>query len=523
MLTDVKRCCDRMHPLAADIPGPAEVTEREIELYGLLARTAEANAWLEMAEEIGQLGHWRLELPDQTLTWSNQIFRIHGLAPDTYTPELSTAIEFFHPSDRAIVTRSVTTAIEQAMPYEFSARIVRPDGEIRHVVARGIGRRGPDGQTETVFGVLRDVTREFELHQALREANARLNLLAHQDALTGLANRRRFDEALEREWRRAQRESAPISLVMVDIDRFKAFNDRYGHPCGDTCLQKVAGALTGAARRPGDLAARYGGEELVLLLPGCDQAGTERIATSLRAAIEALGISHEGNARSGAVVTASLGAATLVPPADPTPSSPADLVLEADRLLYEAKRTGRNQVVSTSNSAHPPPLPRQAQAQEAARLESFAAYVKAGATRRSAELDRIARLAATLTDSPVALVSLIGATEQTFAGNFGLEHIGGTSRGISFCAHTINGDETMVVADATADDRFKDNPLVTGEIGVRYYAGAPVISRRDGHKLGALCVIDTVAHAYTGSAKRAILQDLAGMAADLLEEATAGK
>jgi diguanylate cyclase (GGDEF)-like protein/PAS domain S-box-containing protein len=521
MLSEVKSRSDRMETLAAERPGGTGPSEREIELYGLLARTAESNAWLEMAEEIGQLGHWRLELPARKLTWSNQIYRIHGVTPTSLTPDLTTAIEFFHPSDRAIVTQAITTAIEQGKPYEFSARIVRRDGETRQVVARGVARFGPNGVCETVFGVLRDVTREFELHQALREANDRLNLIAHQDALTGLANRRRFDEALDREWRRAQRESATISLVMVDIDRFKAFNDRYGHPSGDACLQKVAGAVANAARRPGDLAARYGGEELVLLLPGCDQAGTERIANSVRIAIEALAIPHEGNPRPGAVVTASLGAATLTPPAEPTPGTPGDLVLEADRLLYEAKRTGRNQVVSSSNSTQPAPL--HAAAEEATRLETFAAYALAGATRRNAELDRIARLAATLTGSPVALVSMLGADEQTFAGNFGLEHIDGTSRSISFCAHTINGDEPMVVADAMADDRFKENPLVTGEVGLRYYAGAPVYSRRNGQKLGALCVIDTVAHAHTGSAKRAILKDLANMAADLIEDAAARK
>jgi diguanylate cyclase (GGDEF)-like protein len=521
MLFEVKRRSDRMQTLAAETPAETGPSEREIKLYGLLAQTAESNAWLEMAEEIGQLGHWRLELPARKLTWSNQIYRIHGVKPTSFVPDLKTAIEFFHPSDRATVAQSITTAIEKGIPYEFSARIVRPDGETRHVVARGVARNGPTGTCETVFGVLRDVTREFELNQALREANDRLNLIAHQDALTGLANRRRFDEALDREWRRAQREGAPISLVMVDIDRFKLFNDRYGHPCGDACLQKVAGAIAGAARRPGDLAARYGGEELVLLLPGCDQPGTERIANALRIAIEALAIPHEGNPQSGSVVTASLGAATLVPPAEPSPGTPGDLVLEADRLLYEAKRTGRNQVVSSSHSTYPPPL--QGGADEAARLETFTAYAQAGATQRNPELDRIARLAATLTGSPVALVSMLGADEQTFAGNFGLEHIGGTSRSISFCAHTIKGDEPMVVADAMADDRFRENPLVTGDVGLRYYAGAPVISRRNGHKLGALCVIDTVAHAHTGSAKRAILKDLANMAADLIEDAAAAK
>jgi GAF domain-containing protein len=160
------------------------------------------------------------------------------------------------------------------------------------------------------------------------------------------------------------------------------------------------------------------------------------------------------------------------------------------------------------------PLP----ANEAARLSALAAYEQAGATQRTAELDNIARLAATLTSAPIGLVSLVGRDEQRFAGNFGLEGVDSTGRDESFCAHTILGDEPLVVPDATRDVRFEHNALVTGDIGLRYYAGAPIVSVTTGLRLGALCVIDRTTRVTTSPAERALLTDLAKMAATLIED-----
>ena len=157
-------------------------------------------------------------------------------------------------------------------------------------------------------------------------------------------------------------------------------------------------------------------------------------------------------------------------------------------------------------------------ANEEARLSALAAYEQAGATRRTAEMDRIAKLAATLMSVPIGLVSLVGRDEQRFAGNFGLEGMESTDRDISFCAHTILGDEPFVVPDATRDARFDENPVVTGDFGLRYYAGAPIFSVTTGHRLGALCVIDKSPRAETTPAERALLTDLAQMAAELIEE-----
>lgn len=181
------------------------------------------------------------------------------------------------------------------------------------------------------------------LQAALRDVLAThrdVSALAELDALTGLANRRRFDRALAQEWRRAQRERQPLALVIVDVDHFKRYNDRYGHPAGDMCLRRVAALLGSAARRPADLAARLGGEEFALLLPGTGLAGAAYLARDLRAGVAALGIPHEDGM--AGVVTISAGVAARRPMVSDFDVSA--LLQAADRALYRAKARGRNGV-----------------------------------------------------------------------------------------------------------------------------------------------------------------------------------
>ena len=483
--------------------------EYRAEVAILLAMEREKCSLLELAEQLGHLGHWRVNLSDGALTWSTVVYHIHGVTPDCYTPDVNTAIGFYHPDDRGVVASTLAVAARDGTPFEFSLRLVRADGELRYVKSRGLTLSNPDGIPTAIFGVFLDVTEQ-------QQANLKLEQIAYIDALTLLANRRQFDEMLEREWRRAIREQTALSLIMLDIDRFKSFNDQYGHPAGDHCLRTVAGAVTRVVKRPGDLAARYGGEEFAVILPLTEAAGAETVAHAVRAAVAALELTHAGNASCGGIVTVSLGVATAYPQPGGSPAAWLDLVAEADALMYEAKRTGRNKVVSpiSVGCAGGAPLP----ANEADRLAALAVYERAGATRRTADFDRIARLAATLTSSQIGLVTLVGQNEQRFAGNFGLEGVEGTGRDVSFCAHTILGDEPFVVPDATRDSRFEQNVQVTGDIGVRYYAGAPIVSETTGHKLGAVCVVDTSARGETSPAQRALLTDLAKMAATLLEE-----
>ena len=180
---------------------------------------------------------------------------------------------------------------------------------------------------------------------ALREANARLKELSLHDALTGLPNRRQFDQALESEWNRAMRTRRPISLLMVDVDRFKDLNDFYGHPVGDQCLSRIAGALQGALRRAGETVARYGGEEFAAILPEIGAEGAFAVAESMREAVLSLKIPHEASTV-GKWVTASIGVATAYPTVD---AAPIALVASADEALYRAKRNGRDRVESADS------------------------------------------------------------------------------------------------------------------------------------------------------------------------------
>lgn len=178
-------------------------------------------------------------------------------------------------------------------------------------------------------------------HEQLARSNEELARLAAFDPLTGLANRRRFDAALEDAWRVAQRQREALSLLMIDVDRFKQFNDSYGHPEGDACLRRVAMALRGVSRRPGDLVARWGGEEFAMLLPGTDADGARVVAELARRAVVLLAIEHRHGVQGR--VTLSVGMHTLLPGPGARVQS---LVEGADRALYVAKQRGRNRVAS---------------------------------------------------------------------------------------------------------------------------------------------------------------------------------
>ncbi len=181
------------------------------------------------------------------------------------------------------------------------------------------------------------------LTRRLDEANRELTRLSAEDSLTGVANRRQFDQILRREWSRGARSASPISLLMCDVDHFKQYNDLYGHPAGDACLREIGRLLKDCARRPADLAARYGGEEFALILPDTDSEGAGRVARLLGQQLEALALRHEGSDHGR--VTLSIGVASSLPRRDA--GSTEDLVAAADRALYRAKHAGRNQVQFT--------------------------------------------------------------------------------------------------------------------------------------------------------------------------------
>lgn len=186
----------------------------------------------------------------------------------------------------------------------------------------------------------REIARRLRAEARLVRAARGLAADAARDALTGLGNRRRFDRALAAAWEAAAATGTPASLILLDADRFKAYNDRHGHPAGDRVLAGIGRCIRGVIRQPGDTGARYGGEEFAVLLPGASLDAALEVAERLRAAVQAMGIPHEANPEGA--VTASLGVACLLP----EDADPADLVRRADRALYRAKAEGRNRVVA---------------------------------------------------------------------------------------------------------------------------------------------------------------------------------
>lgn len=196
------------------------------------------------------------------------------------------------------------------------------------------------GKLIAVVETLRDIT-------AQKTAQDELQRLATRDGLTSVANRRSFDDMLNMEWRRASRESRALSLLMVDVDFFKRFNDTYGHQGGDECLRQVAAAMSGVVKRASDAVARYGGEEFAILLPATEPDGALIVAERIRAAVAALRLPHSGS-EVAAHVTVSIGVASIQVTGNGVPSS---LVAAADAALYRAKHAGRNRVVQAEKTA----------------------------------------------------------------------------------------------------------------------------------------------------------------------------
>jgi diguanylate cyclase (GGDEF)-like protein len=191
------------------------------------------------------------------------------------------------------------------------------------------------------------VRARVRVHLEVKRYRDYLKTQAAVDGLTGIANRRKFDEIIDIEWRRARRAQSNLSLIMMDIDHFKAYNDHYGHLAGDECLRRLARAISDICKRPADLFARYGGEEFVLLLPETDSKGAVMMANLVQEKIKLLRIPHSYSEESDQV-TMSIGLATMIPGDDETP---LNLIGSADNLLYAAKRSGRNQIMEKEMAA----------------------------------------------------------------------------------------------------------------------------------------------------------------------------
>lgn len=264
-----------------------------------------------------------------------------------------TPADLVHPADMPAIGASMQQAMREVVgPRALTCRIRRADGSYLWVECRTRGIRDPQSgdALEGVVIAMRDISERIRFEEELARQ-------AMTDGLTGLANRRAFDQALEAGWSEALERGAEISLVLADIDFFKVFNDTFGHQAGDDCLRVVGRALSQVVQgAPGALAARYGGEELAIVLPMTPLAAALEIAEAARAAIEAQEIPHGPNASGRRMVTLSLGVASALARDGGTISSAESLLLAVDGALYKAKSEGRNRVASSilmAQNAHP--------------------------------------------------------------------------------------------------------------------------------------------------------------------------
>ena len=280
------------------------------------------------------------------------IHALTGWFPEELTGHLFR--ELIHPADQPEVEMAMRAlrAGSEGGTLEYRAR--KRNGD--YIWAEGSLRVYRDPATGRPIGYLnlvRDISERKRSEEHLQSAYRAMETLVVVDALTGIANRRRFDEMLTTEWRRALRESSNISLLLIDADHFKRYNDTYGHVRGDSCLKQIAEASLDVILRPGDLVARYGGEEFAVVLPGTDEQGALNVAEDICKAVRARQLPHEGNAPG--IVTVSIGAATMTPQRG---KSSQDLIESADQALYKAKARGRNRVVSAPSAARAEALSR---------------------------------------------------------------------------------------------------------------------------------------------------------------------
>ncbi|MEH2490909.1 diguanylate cyclase domain-containing protein [Bradyrhizobium sp. AZCC 2230] len=277
----------------------------------------------------------RIGLDNQLLYVSPSCVRMIGWSPDELLG--TSAVAGIHAEDMERVEQAIA-ALKNGEAEE--ARFVyrqrhREKGDIWVEAALHVTRASDSGEIDGVVAVVRDMTEQKDLQD-------KLTSLASTDGLTGLANRRAFDERLADEWARARRDGTQLSLLLIDVDHFKKFNDHYGHLAGDGCLRALGRILSAHARRPADLAARYGGEEFAVLLPATGADGCTEVGEEIREALRELAMLHVQNLPSR-LITVSVGAATGFPSQTTTDCSA--LVAAADRALYAAKDSGRDRMV----------------------------------------------------------------------------------------------------------------------------------------------------------------------------------
>ncbi|UZJ43449.1 sensor domain-containing diguanylate cyclase [Marinimicrobium sp. C6131] len=263
-----------------------------------------------------------------------------------WTPESWVSVEDWatrmHPEDRDWVVNFCVSQSQSGVDHEADYRALTKDGNyvwIRDVVHVA---RNEQGAVEALIGFMFDISERKKTEQELIKLQKELETLSYQDGLTGVANRRMLDSILDVEWLNARRNCQPLSVLLIDIDYFKQYNDRYGHLQGDDCLRSIAQTLDAVASRPRDFLARFGGEEFMLVLPETDEKAARAVANRCRQAILKLQIPHAASGASQ-LVSISVGVASIIPDHE---GELAEFIESADRKLYQAKLEGRDRVVA---------------------------------------------------------------------------------------------------------------------------------------------------------------------------------
>ncbi|WP_028484562.1 sensor domain-containing diguanylate cyclase [Thioalkalivibrio sp. ALE17] len=287
---------------------------------------------------------WRIDWATMRFTYIGpQIEALLGWTPESWV-SIDDWVARMHPDDRESVVNFCVTQSQSGVDHEADYRALTRDGhyiwirDVVHVVRKG-------GEVEALVGFMFDISERKQQEEELLHLKTELEALSYRDSLTGIANRRQFDLVLEREWAHARRDQRPLAVIMLDVDHFKEYNDRYGHPAGDVCLQRIASCLGGVVEREQDLLARLGGEEFVLILPDTDRESAHTLAERCLQRIRDEAIPH-ASSRITPTLTASAGVSSIIPDAT---GGAARLVEAADRALYQAKRNGRNRVAITDS------------------------------------------------------------------------------------------------------------------------------------------------------------------------------
>ncbi len=285
---------------------------------------------------------WKIDWASATFAYIGpQIEKLLGWKQDSWLTVDDWAARM-HPDDRAWVVNFCISQSKSGVDHEADYRALTATGDyvwirdVVHVV------RNEDGSPQALIGFMFDISERKKTEERLLGLQKQLEDFSFRDGLTGVSNRRKFDAVLDEEWDAARRNTQPLSLILIDIDFFKQYNDHYGHVQGDECLKRVGAALGTAASRPRDLLARYGGEEFVLVLPATDEAAARRVSERCRQAIFKEQIAHAASSV-GQLLTVSQGVGTIIPTASDALIRFVDAI---DRRLYQAKQAGRDRSVA---------------------------------------------------------------------------------------------------------------------------------------------------------------------------------